>query len=77
MIDIDDEDDEEDYNSYYIFCEILDHHYASDWVGARDIDEYLDNYYSDMSDVDNYMSVHDRMEKLADVDNYMSVHDDD
>ena len=73
MIDI---DDEESYNSYDIFCEILDHYYASDWVGTRYIDEYLDNYYSDMSDEDIWF-VNDRMEKLADVDNYRSVHDDD
>lgn len=61
MIDIDDEDDEEGYNSYDILCEILDHYYASDLIGTRYIDEYLDNYYSDMSDEDSWF-VYDSME---------------
>lgn len=63
-------------NSYDICREILDHYDASDWIGVRDIDEYLNNYYSDMSDEDRWF-VHDRMEKFVDVDNYRSVQDDD
>ena len=74
--DMADEDSEDGYNSYDICREILDHYDASDWIGVRDIDEYLDNYYSDMSDEDRWF-VHDRMEKFADVDNYRSVQDDD
>lgn len=70
------DEDSEDYNSYDICREILDHYDASDWIGVRDIDEYLDNYYSDMSDEDRWF-VHDRMEKFVDVDNYRSVQDDE
>lgn len=74
--DADDEDSEGDYNSYDICREILDNYGATDWIGESDIDEYLDNYYSDMSDEDRWF-VHDRMEKFANVDPYRSVQDDD
>jgi hypothetical protein len=69
-------DDEDGYNSYDICQEILDNYGATDWIGESDIDEYLDNYYSDMSDEDRWF-VHDRMEKFVNVDPYRSVQDDD
>lgn len=72
----DDEDSEDGYNSYDICREILDNYGATDWIGESDIDEYLDNYYSDMSDEDRWF-VHDRMEKFANVDPYRSIQDDD
>lgn len=72
----DDDEDSEGYNSYDICREILDNYGATDWIGESDIDEYLDTYYSDMSDEDRWF-VHDRMEKFADVDPYRSVQDDD
>ena len=69
-------DDEDGYNSYDICQEILDNYGATDWIGESDIDEYLDNYYSDMSDEDRWF-VHDRMEKFVNVDPYRSVQDDE
>ena len=74
--DMDDEDENPSYNSYDICREILDHYGVSDWIGERDIDEYLDTYYADMDDEDRWF-VHDRMDKFANVDPYRSVQDDD
>lgn len=70
------DEDIECYNSYDICREILDHYYAGDWIGEKDIDEYLDTYYDDMNDEDR-LSVHDRMSKLVGVDPYRSVQDYD
>lgn len=70
------DEDIEGYNSYDICREIIDHYYAGDWIGEKDIDEYLDTYYDDMGDEDR-LSVHDRMSKLVGVDPYRSVQDYD
>lgn len=69
-----DEDIKDGYNSYDICREILDHYYAGDWIGEKDIDEYLDTYYDDMDDEDR-LSVHDRMSNFVGVDPYRSVQD--
>lgn len=69
-------EDIEGYNSYDICREIIDYYYAGDWIGEKDIDEYLDTYYDDMGDEDR-LSVHDRMSKLVGVDPYRSVQDYD
>lgn len=74
--DVDYEDIRNGYNSYDICREILDHYYAGDWIGEKDIDEYLDTYYDDMSDEDR-LSVHDRMSDFVGVDPYRSVQDDE
>ena len=66
------DEDIEGHNSHDICREILDHYYAGDWIGEKDIDEYLDTYYDDMSDEDR-LSVHDCMSKLVGVDPYRSV----
>lgn len=72
--DVDYEDIEDDYNSYDICREILDYYYAGDWIGEKDIDEYLDTYYEDMGDEDR-LSVHDCMSNFVGVDPYRSVQD--
>ena len=70
------DEDIEGHNSYDICREIIDHYYAGDWIGEKDIDEYLDTYYDDIGDEDR-LSVHDRMSKLVGVDPYRSVQDYD
>ena len=72
----DDRDIKVDDNSYRICRDILNHYGATDWIGESDIDEYLDIYYSDMSDEDRWL-IHDNMENLVGVDPYRSLQDDD
>lgn len=70
------EDDGGKYNEYDICREILDEFDDTNWIGARDIDRYLDKYYPEMSDDDRWL-VHDRMEKFTNVDQRRSVADFD
>lgn len=60
------------YNYYNICREILDNFGATNWIGKKDIDDYLDIYYNEMNDEDRQW-VFDRMNKFADIDYYRSV----
>ena len=68
---------DEEYDAYEICREIIDHYGANNWIGQSDIDNYLDEYYPNMSDDDRWF-VNDRMEKFVDsIDPYRSVTDDE
>lgn len=60
------------YNYYNICREILDSFGATNWIGKKDIDDYLDIYYNEMNDEDRQW-VFDRMDKFVDIDYYRSV----
>ena len=72
-----DDDNDEEYDAYEICREIIDHYDADDWIGQSDIDNYLDEFYPNMSDDDRWF-VNDRMESFVDsIDPYRSVTDDE
>lgn len=65
-----------EYNAYDICREISEYYDNPDWIGEKDIENYLDKYYEDMSLEDRWF-VFDRMEKFIDnIDPYRSLEDE-